>query len=64
MGILAFIYGAVSYAIFLAVFLYAIAFVGDFGGPKTIDYAGPAGSRRGSAHRTSCCWVCSRSSTA
>ncbi|MGI9123941.1 MAG: methanethiol S-methyltransferase [Mycobacterium sp.] len=31
-------YGAVSYLVFLAVFLYAIAFVGDFAVPRTVDH--------------------------
>jgi methanethiol S-methyltransferase len=42
MGALAFLYGTVSYFIFLAVFLYAIAFVGGFWVPKTVDAGGPA----------------------
>jgi len=45
MGALAFLYGTVSYLAFLAVFLYAIGFVGGFGVPKTVDSGagGPLG---------------------
>src|SRR4051812_9681424 len=42
-GIAAVLYGAIVYMLFLATFLYAIAFVGDLPVPKTIDsgMAGP-----------------------
>jgi methanethiol S-methyltransferase len=41
-GIASFTYGLTTYALFLATFLYAIAFVGNWPVPKTID-TGPAG---------------------
>lgn len=33
----AFVYGLVCYLAFLAAFLYAVVFLGDFGGFKSID---------------------------
>src|SRR5689334_10880011 len=42
-GIAAVLYGAFVYMLFLATFLYAIAFVGDLQVPKTID-SGMAGA--------------------
>jgi len=42
MGVGSFVYGVVSYVVFLGSFLYAIGFVGNLGVPKAID-TGPAG---------------------
>jgi hypothetical protein len=46
MKVLGFLYGVASYVVFLAVFLYAIAFVSNLPVPKTLDSgeAGPLGA--------------------
>jgi protein-S-isoprenylcysteine O-methyltransferase Ste14 len=46
-AIIAILYGAAAYVLFLGTFLYAVAFVGNFGVPKTID-SGASGSILGS----------------
>jgi methanethiol S-methyltransferase len=43
-GLAAVLYGVITYFLFLGVFLYAIAFVGNLPGPKTIDSGVPGPS--------------------
>ena len=40
-GIASVLYGCLAYLVFLAAFLYAIAFVGNLPVPKTIDSGAP-----------------------
>ena len=41
MGVIAFVYGAASYVVFLAAFLYSIGFVGNMLVPRSIDFPSP-----------------------
>ena len=59
------VYGAVSYLAFVAVFLYAVAFLADTVVPRTVDRGGPhSGTLAAAAIDAARCSGSSRSSTA
>lgn len=61
--LVAFVYGAVAYVVFLGTFLYAIGFVGNLGVPKGID-DGAEGPLGAAVLFNVVCWACSPCSTA
>lgn len=58
-----FIYGTASYLVFLATFLYAIGFIGNFGVPKSLDTAASAPGKQPYGLTSDCC-RCLRCNTA